>query len=153
MIYDYLDNAVLYEGLSEGIAKGLDILSEMDLESLEIGDHPILGDDIVLKIQSYNTKPACEARLEAHRHYIDIQYIIFGEEKIAVDSLRNAGKKLEAHPENDIWFYEGKGSEILLRAGQFMILYPGETHAPCISVNTSVPVRKALVKVSVDYEV
>ena len=152
MVYDYLENAVLYEGLSEGIAQGLYALNDMDIAALEPGDYPIIGNDVFLKIQWYDSKPAEEVRFEAHRRYIDIQYIISGEEKIAIAPMRHIGRTLEAFPEKDLWFYEGSGSEVLLRKGQFMILYPGEAHAPCIAVGTPAPVRKALVKIAVDFE-
>ncbi len=152
MIYDYLANAEKYEGLSAGIAAGFAVLQDRDLTALEPGDYPIFGDGIILKIQSYNTKPAEQARLEAHRRYIDIQCIVSGEEKIAVLPLDRAGDELEAHPESDLWFYAGSADALTLRAGQFMLLLPGEAHAPCIAVDQPTPVKKALVKIALDYE-
>ncbi|MEA5135149.1 MAG: YhcH/YjgK/YiaL family protein [Candidatus Fimivivens sp.] len=152
MVYDYLINAEKYEGLGAGITAGFAVLQTRNLASLEPGDYPIFGNDIILKIQSYSTKPVEQARLEAHRRYIDIQYIVSGEEKIAVSSLDQAGKELEAHPENDIWFYEGNADALTLKAGQFMILFPDETHAPCIALEKPSPVKKALIKVALDYE-
>ncbi len=153
MVYDYLANAEKYEGLSAGIAAGFAVLQDRDLTVLEPGDYPIFGEDIILKIQSYNTKPVAQARLEAHRRYIDIQYIVSGEEKIAVGALEQAGETLEARPENDIWFYAGSVDDALtVKAGQFMVLFPDETHATGIAVSESIPVRKALVKVALDYE-
>lgn len=152
MVYDYLANAEKYEGLGAGIAVGLAVLQDRDLAALEPGDYPIFGDDIILKIQSYHTKPAGQARLEVHRRYVDIQYIVSGEEKIAVGAIEQAGDELEAHPENDIWFYAGSADALTLKAGQFMLLFPGETHAPCIAVAESVPVKKALIKIALDYE-
>ncbi len=153
MIYDYLANAEKYEGLGAGIAAGFAVLENRDLAALEPGDYPIFGDDIILKIQSYNTKPAEQARMEAHRRYIDIQCIISGAEKIAVLPLDQVGEELEARPENDIWFYAGGVSDALpLKPGQFMLLFPGEAHAPNIAVEGIIPVKKALVKIALDYE-
>lgn len=152
MVYDYLINAEKYEGLGAGIAAGFAVLQSRDLAALEPGDYTVFGDDIILKIQSYSTKPPEQARLEAHRRYIDIQYIVSGEEKIAVGTVDQAGEALEAHPEKDIWFYAGNADALTLKAGQFMLLFPGETHAPCMAVSESSPVKKALVKVALDYE-
>ncbi|MDF3005589.1 MAG: hypothetical protein K0S22_2061 [Oscillospiraceae bacterium] len=152
MVYDYLINAEKYEGLGAGITAGFAVLQTRDLAALEPGDYPIFGDDIILKIQSYNTKPLEQARLEAHRRYIDIQYIVSGEEKIAVGSLDQAGEELEANPKSDIWFYAGNADALTLKAGQFMLLFPNETHAPCISLTEPSPVKKALIKVALDYE-
>ncbi|HWP50626.1 MAG TPA: YhcH/YjgK/YiaL family protein [Clostridia bacterium] len=152
MVLDYLKNAKKYEGLSAGIAKGLAILQDKDLTAMTPGDYPVFGDDIILKIQSYNTKSPEQARLEAHRRYIDIQYIVSGEEKIAVCALDQAGEELEARPDNDIWFYAGSADAMTLKSGQFMILFPEDAHAPCIAVAEAAPVKKALVKVALDYE-
>ncbi|WMJ84128.1 YhcH/YjgK/YiaL family protein [Oscillospiraceae bacterium LTW-04] len=152
MVYDYLINAEKYKGLGAGITAGFAALHSHDLESLEPGDYPIFADDIILKIQSYNTKPVEQARLEAHRRYIDIQYIVSGEEKIAVGALEQAGEELEANPENDIWFYAGNADTLTLKAGQFVLLFPGETHAPCLAATESAPVKKALIKVALNYE-
>ena len=152
MVYDYLTNAEKYEGICAGIAAGFAVLKDRDLTALEPGEYPVFGEDIILKIQSYNTKPAEQARLEVHRRYIDIQYIVSGEEKIAVGTLDHAGEELEARPESDIWFYAGSADALTLKAGQFMVLFPDETHAPCIAVSASIPVKKALVKIALNYE-
>lgn len=152
MVYDYLTNAGKYEGLSAGIAVGFAVLQDRDLTALEPGDYPIFGEDIILKIQSYNSKPIEAARMEAHRRYIDIQCIVSGEEKIAVLPLDQVGEELEARPENDIWFYAGMTDALTLKPGQFMLLFPGEAHAPNIAVEGIIPVKKALVKIALDYE-
>ena len=153
MVYDFIENAELYEGLDEGIAQGLIALEDMDIAGLAPGKYETQAEGVTLSVQAYDSKLPENARLEAHRRYIDIQYIVSGCEKIGILPLNLAGKETEANEKNDIWFYEGKGDEITLREGQFMIIYPGECHAPGIAVDSPAPVKKVIVKVPVDYEV
>ena len=54
---------------------------------------------------------------------------------------------MEAHPERDIWFYHGPLDEITLGGDKFVVLFPGDAHAPNIAVDGPEPVRKCVVKV------
>ena len=153
MVYGYLKDADTYEGISEGIAQGFIALKEMDIENLAPGNYETQAEGITLGVQVYESKLPENARLEAHRKYIDIQYVVSGCEKIGILPLSFAGKETEANEEKDIWFYEGKGDEITVREGQFMVIYPEECHAPGIAIDSPSPVKKIVVKVPVDYEV
>ena len=153
MVYGYLKDSETYENISEGIAQGFIALKEMDIENLEPGNYETQAEGITLGVQVYDSKLPENARLEAHRKYIDIQYVVSGCEKIGILPLGFAGKETEANEEKDIWFYEGKGDEITVREGQFMVIYPEECHAPGIAVDSPSPVKKIVVKVPVDYEV
>lgn len=87
---------------------------------------------------------------EAHRKYIDIQYLIEGEELIGVAPLASMERVAEAAPERDIWFYEGETAKLPLSGGRFAILFPQDAHAPCIAAGECRPVRKVVVKVAVE---
>ena len=152
MVYDTLKNSELYAGMNAGIAQAFIALNDMDLENLEVGDYEIT-DGVILKIQQYTSKLPEQAKLEAHKAFIDVQYIISGSEKIGFLPLKYAGKEIEAQPENDLWFYEGKGNDVTLNAGEFAVFFPTDLHAPGIAVDAPSPVKKAIVKVAVDFEV
>ena len=83
MIYDTLDHAGQYRKLSGNLAKALDYLTGTELETVEAGCVEIDGERVFALFQSYETKPEND-RPEAHRKYIDIQYLIEGEELIGV---------------------------------------------------------------------
>ena len=80
MIIDKIENASLYAGISEGLANGLAILQDVDLTKPQ--DVKYEEDDFFYMIQKYKTEPATEKKLEAHKQYIDIQYVVIGEEII-----------------------------------------------------------------------
>ena len=113
MIYDTLDHAGQYRKLSGNLAKALDYLTGTELETVEAGRVEIDGERVFALFQSYETKPEND-RPEAHRKYIDIQYLIEGEELIGVAPLASMERVAEAAPERDIWFYEGETAKLPL---------------------------------------
>lgn len=149
MIYDTLDHIQQYEGILPGVMKGLHLLADTDFSAWEDGRHAIDGDDLFILLQSYDTKPVNDTP-EAHKKYIDIQYLLSGEERIAVAPVAEMDEEVEARPESDIWFYRGKTDDILLTGKRFLVLFPQDAHAPCIAVHgTPAPCRKCVVKVRV----
>ncbi|MCM1266250.1 MAG: YhcH/YjgK/YiaL family protein, partial [Candidatus Gastranaerophilales bacterium] len=128
---------------------GLDYLTNANFNDIEDGRYLIDGVDLYINIQSYTTKS--DADFEAHRDYIDIQYMISGNEKIGVTDYSTCKTTIEYNSEKDIEFLSGNGEYISLNAGEFMILYPKDAHKPSISSDVDNPtnVRKAVVKVHI----
>jgi len=89
MILDHIYNIHLYKNINTNLSKGLDYIATTDFSTLEEGKHTIVGDEVFAILQSYNSKPETECRLEAHKKYVDIQYVIRGEEYIGVTPLNN----------------------------------------------------------------
>ena len=131
---------------SEPLLRGLDFLSGTDFSNLSDGRYELDGDDYV-NIQTYTTKP--DADFEAHRDYVDIQYMISGEEMIGVTDYNKCQTTVEYDSEKDIEFLSGEGEYHLMKSGDFMVLYPEDAHKPSISADVDFPsaVRKAVVKV------
>ena len=87
---------------------------------------------------------------EAHKKYIDIQFLISGAELMGVGPLEEMDREVEARPEGDIWFYNGPLSQLLLAGDRFAALWPGDAHAPGIALDGKpAPCRKCVVKVKV----
>ena len=84
MIYDKIDNLEIYAGMSEDIRVGLEYLRDVSPD-VEIGVYEITP-RVKAIVSEYTTKEINENGYEAHREYIDIQYLISGEEM--VNSLR-----------------------------------------------------------------
>lgn len=149
MIVDKLKNSGIYYGLSERIATGLKYLQEKDLAALEPGRYEIDGSNIFLLIQDYTSKPLEEGKLEAHRRYIDIQYIIEGAEKIGYANIEKLENSAQYSDEKDVVFFKGSGDLVTVKKGYFAVFFPEDAHAPCIAVNNPERVKKAVVKVLV----
>ena len=149
MIYDTLKHAGQYRGLSKNLARALDYLTGTELETVEAERVEIDGERVFALFQRYETKPEND-RPEAHRKYIDIQYLIEGEELIGVAPLAAMEREAEAAPERDIWFYEGETAKLPLGGGRFAVFFPQDAHAPCIAAGECRPVRKLVLKVAAE---
>ena len=148
MIFDTLKNIGNYEGLGR-VYTALKFLSETDFSKIDLGRYELDGDNIFYMVQSYDTDPD-KTISEAHRKYIDIQYMVEGEEIIGVSDISCEKELTEAKEENDVWFYNCKTEPLVLSAGKYMVLYPNDLHCPGVATNgTALTCRKVVVKVKV----
>jgi biofilm protein TabA len=148
MILDLLEHAARYETLDPGIALGLGYLRSFDPDT-PVGRHELDGDDLFALVQSYETAPSSEARFEAHRTYLDIQYVASGTERILYLPAEGLTVETPYSDAADITFYEepSVSSSLLLRPGEFVIFYPGDAHKPGRMAGGREPVIKVVVKV------
>ena len=150
MIKDKLSNANRYYNLSKGIKEGLEYLKNNDISNLKDGRYEINGDKLFININSYTSKD--DADWESHTKYIDIQYIKIGEEKIGICDRKDCVPKTVYDEEKDIEFLTGnKDSFYKMEENDFMIIFPNELHKPGIKVNENKYVKKAIIKVAVEY--
>ena len=148
MIKDRLKNAETYYTLSDGIKKGLQWLAESDLKTLEKGKYFIDNDDIYANVDEYETKE--NADFEAHRKYIDIQYMVDGEEFIGVTDIENCKTCIKYDETKDLEFFTAKDCFQTLKNGEFLILFPHDAHKPCITINEKCKCKKIVVKVKIN---
>ena len=148
MIFDTVENIKNYKGLGR-VYKALEFLANTDFSKLPLGRAELDGDNIFYMVQSYDTDPE-KTIAEAHKKYIDIQFMVKGEELIGVAPIGYDEKETEAKPENDVWFYECKTEQITLIENSFMVLYPNDLHCPGVATNNKpMTCRKVVVKVKV----
>ena len=146
MVVDNIKNAGLYYNLSKGIEKGLKYLQETDFSKMEPGRYEIDGSNVFALVQHYQTKPLSEGKFEAHRKYIDIQYMSVGLEQIGY-ALISTLKGQEYNSDKDFQLLDGNGSMFECSSGTFAILMPEDAHMPGIAVDKQIPVKKVVVKV------
>ncbi|MCX7708432.1 MAG: YhcH/YjgK/YiaL family protein [Clostridia bacterium] len=149
MIFDYIKNSKLYTAQGSRLNIALQFLHDNDFIAMEPGRYPIQGDEVYALVQEYETKPIEEGKWEAHRKYIDIQYVADGEERIGFASLSQMNGSQDYNPDKDIQFFQGEGHFMEVKKGQFMILFPEDAHMPGIQASTKQKVRKVVVKVLV----
>jgi YhcH/YjgK/YiaL family protein len=150
MIFDKIENSHLYEGISERIKKSFDYIKQTDLKTIKPGKYEIDGENIFALISEYKTKSEQEGKLEAHRKYIDVQYVISGEEQMGYVPL-NGQQILEPYKEeNDIVFFTGDKSFTKVSEGMFAIFFPEDVHMPGISTGKISDVKKLVIKVRIN---
>lgn len=150
MIKDKLNNAKNYYELSENLKKGFQWLATTDLININDGRYEIDGNDVYASVQTYETKS--DANYEAHRKYIDIQYIIKGRELVGITDINNCKTCIEYDNERDLEFFNclNEDDYYLLREGEFIVLFPHDAHKPSMNYDGSKSeVKKVVVKVAV----
>lgn len=148
MILDKLENQSLYRNITPRLAKAFDYLIQTDLNLLSVGTHYIEDRDIFALVQEYDTKDAKDCKLESHYKYIDIQYMVRGDEGMGVTTLTTQ-VPTEKNIENDYIFYEADSTLIIVKEGMFTVFFPNDIHKPCIKINKTAHVKKVVIKVRI----
>ncbi len=152
MIVTDLTNILHQSPLTPPLRQAIEFLRRKDLGSLPDGTTAIDGTNVYAIMQGYGTETAREPRFEYHRKYIDVQYMLFGEEIIGwapVEEMIEAGSY---DADKDVCFgtvRTGRWTPVRLKAGQLAILWPEDAHAPRLAADAPSPVRKIVVKVAV----
>ena len=66
----------------EAVREALQYLCQQDFKNMADGKYPIHGEDSFAILQRYNTRVPESGKPEAHRQYVDIQYIVEGREEV-----------------------------------------------------------------------
>lgn len=150
MLYTNIRFAEKYDYLAEKFKLGYAFLRREDLPGLADGAYP-LGQGVTANVQSYATDPAQEKRFETHDRFIDIQYIVSGEELFGVADRDTLTPDTPYDAEKDIAFYKTPAhqTDLYLRAGSFAVVTPEEGHQPGRAAGAASQVKKVVVKVPV----
>ncbi|MBD1576142.1 MULTISPECIES: YhcH/YjgK/YiaL family protein [Vibrio] len=115
----------------------------------ETGRYNIDGDNVFCVLMTPETEPKELRKTEIHRDYLDIQLLLEGEETFGY-SIETPQPLLDK-PEytNDVLLFNEVGNEsyISLRANDFIIFYPGESHRPQCATREPMAIKKIVVKV------
>jgi biofilm protein TabA len=149
MVLDLLTQSSRYTALHVGLTQAFRFLGRPDLATLPEGRYPIDGERIYALVQEYETQPLAAGFLEAHRNYLDVQFIVRGEEAIGYAPLAGQAVQTPYDAARDIAFYHGACTPCHLLPGMFAIFFPTDAHLPARTATTACRVRKVVVKVSV----
>jgi YhcH/YjgK/YiaL family protein len=144
--------AVSYFKNKERWDKAFNFLKSNDLPSLELKKHVIDGENLFVNVSEYNTKEAADGKFEAHRKYIDLQYVITGSEMIGVAPLASKDTITQPYDEKkDVEFLKFS-NETFYQAtpANFFVFFPDDGHMPSIKTDSIAPVKKLVVKLKID---
>jgi len=119
-----------------------------NLTEFPTGKHELAAGAFV-NVQEYVTKDS--ALWEYHEKYIDIQFMIKGQENIKIapkESLTGCTQPM--NPEKDVALFEGSTTSedcIISQDSVFAIFFPGEGHCPGLKIGTNEPIKKVIVKI------
>lgn len=147
MIVDYLENISRYKYCLPRFAEYEATLQR--LSTLPLGKHELNEVDF-LNVVEGETVATDEAQYEYHRHYLDIQIILEGQEVMKWDSTHRLEDSVSYDEQADIGFKKGNGEAITVKPGMFYIVYPEDAHMPGRHLTEMNHYKKAVVKIKLD---
>ncbi|MGC9320266.1 MAG: YhcH/YjgK/YiaL family protein [Armatimonadota bacterium] len=146
MILDRLDNADRYADMHPRFEAAFDLLREFDFESAPDGPAEIDGRRLTINVLRGKLNAREDAILEAHEQYVDIQYVVSGNEVFGWKATEDCQQPTMAYdPEKDVILFEdAPDAYIPLLEGMFVVFFPGDAHAPMLGEGD---IEKIVVKV------
>ncbi|WFE68321.1 YhcH/YjgK/YiaL family protein [Thiomicrospira sp. R3] len=147
MIIDRIENAKLYKGLHPSVDQALDYIAttpRAELDQLKPGRYT-LSPQLDAIIDEYETQSSEGKDYEAHKTFIDVQFILAGEEYMGVAPLVNQTPVHAYNPDKDFALYQVSGQMFKVKAGMFVIFFPTDLHLPSIGMPAK-HVRKLVMK-------
>ena len=145
MILARLEQADRYFDLHPDFPAAIAFLRGRPLADLPQGRIEITG-TVYATVSRSPARQRSEARLEAHRKHIDIQFVISGVEEMG---WKARGRCQRPHDQYDAgkdieFFADVPDSYITVHPGEFVIFFPDDAHAPLIGAGV---VHKVVIKV------
>lgn len=107
---------------------------------------PLSGSNKIL-LQENTTKPAGAA--EAHREFLDVQYILEGGETVGWADVATMTLEGEFNTVKDKGTYTGKMEFLHIPAGYCYVVFPEDAHAPGVHLDAPEAYKKAVIKLKV----
>lgn len=152
MIFDSMANAKQYAGLNSGIDQVLEEMQKYTPANYPEDALHLDGDNLYMMFGCYETHGRKEAIVEAHQQYIDVMYMVEGEETIYVkhtDDLLNITKAYDPEIDALLGDLDEDAFPVRLKAGSFIVLFPQDAHSPGCVVSSPMTVKKIVGKVRI----
>jgi YhcH/YjgK/YiaL family protein len=148
MILSSLSQAERYATLHPLFPRVFEEIRHTDFFAMAPGRYNLLGEDLIAIVELVPGKTREVARLEAHRRYIDIQWVLDGVDEMGWKPLADCFNPVSEHSvEKDIRFFnDAPASWIAVPPDHFCVFFPEDAHAPLVSAGM---VRKVIFKIAV----
>ena len=133
-----------YAALLPGIEEAFDAVNA--LETLEAATYSLSNDNRFFVAVGTTKAPDVA---EAHRKYMDIQYIVKGQEVMGWADLADCKPEGEFNTEKDIGMYSGDFSYITVKEGMCYVAFPEDAHMPGRHLDVPNDFVKVVVKLKV----
>ena len=150
MFADRIENLKLYIPYNEKIKVVCDYLAKTDIHALEVGKYEV-GEGVRVVVNAFTPKTREAARWETHKKYIDLQYLIEGDESMGylpVEEVEAAEYDAEKDVSHPVPKAGASVSEIALTTGCFAFLEPRDAHRPSVKLHTDAS-KKLIFKIPV----
>lgn len=149
MIFGNINHLSDYPFLDSAVKECFEYIKTHDLLTYEKGSHPIDGDRLYVNIAEYETTTPENRFWEAHKQYLDLHFMLKGEERVDVAFIENMEQKPYVAQDD---FLPLEGAPVLsaaLHENDFLICYPQDGHMTGLAVNEPVKLKKAIFKIRI----
>ena len=139
MIFTNINDKLQNSSLTKDIQFCIDyaVKNRNKILSLENGSYDIDYNGIKMNVGKYFTKSENEKFWESHKKYLDVQIMIDGSERVAINDIRNMREK-SFDPERDLVILEGnKLFDIVIENGDVLVFFPNDVHKPELDIFNS----------------
>ena len=133
-----------YEAVIPGLKEAMDLVA--GLENFEPATYPLPECGGRVLVQNITTKSAEGAILEAHKNFLDIQYIPEATETMGWAPIEKLESAKPYNPEKDVWHFAGDCDLVDIRPGYCYVVYPEDAHAPGVHRTDVKEYNKIVVK-------
>ena len=105
--------------------------------SLENGSYDVDYNGIKMNVGKYFTKKENDKFWESHKRYLDVQIMIDGSERVAINDIRNMREK-SFDSERDLIILDGdKMFDVIIENGDVLVFFPNDVHKPELDIFNS----------------
>ena len=149
MIFGNKNQLNEFSFIEEKLKQCFEYANTHDLSKFENGCYEIDGKDCFVNIVEYTTTTPEERFWESHKVYLDVHMVFRGSEQIDLNFVQNM-REIEWKESEDMLLLEGeKNASVILRDGDFLILYPQDAHRTSVAVDAAEKIKKAVFKVRI----
>ena len=158
MIITNVNNEIQNKRLAKDIRFCIEFAKENENKILSLvnGSYDVGYNNIKMNLGKYFTKSENEKFWESHKKYLDVQIMINGTEKVAINDIRDMEVK-SFDEERDLTILEGdKAFDIIMKTGDVLVFFPNDVHKPELNISendNSGNIRKIVTKVVFKIEI
>ena len=158
MIITNVNNEIQNKSLAKDIRFCIEFAkkNENKILSLVNGSYDVGYNNIKMNLGKYFTKSENEKFWESHKKYLDVQIMINGTEKVAINDIRDMEVK-SFDEEKDLTILEGDiAFDRIMTTGDVLVFFPNDVHKPELNVSEnddSGNIRKIVTKVVFKIEI
>ncbi len=133
-----------YASIIPGLAEAMEFVD--NLESYEPNKY-VLPSGNKVNVQNVTKKPWEGAPMEAHRQFLDIQYMVKGSEVMGWAPIADSTPREEFNVEKDVGIFLGETTPVKINEGYCYVVFPEDGHAPGLYTDEPGELTKIVVKI------
>jgi len=151
MIIDTLENASRYYMLHPSLEQAFDFLENLEETDFPHGKTVLVEDHLYVNGIVEETKSMEDSIWESHDCNMDIHFMVEGQERVFYGDEDNMKVVKPYNTEKDVTIFEGEGTEHFVPKNGFVLFFPGEIHKSMVHSGSPKKVKKAVVKLGMDW--